>query len=116
MQQRIDQLNQGKDDLQQCRYVRHGGSFLVSPDCADISKPKTGWNMSHCLTEDGMATSIGNMIKRIAGLQGTRDVNEWEDGFIGSMVDRTEGGKEATGLSAKQIENIERIFNKHFAG
>lgn len=62
-----------------------------------------------------MATSIGNMIKRIAGLQGTNDVNEWEDGFIGSMVDKTANGKETTGLSAKQVGNIERIFNKHFA-
>lgn len=33
-------------------------------------------------------TSIGTMIKRIAGLQGTRDITEWEDGFIGSVVVR----------------------------
>ena len=60
-------------------------------------------------------TSIGTMIKRIAGLQGTSDVSEWEDDFIGSIIDRTEGGKETTGLSAKQVEIVERIHNKHFA-
>jgi hypothetical protein len=60
-------------------------------------------------------TSIGTMIKRIAGLQGTRDINEWEDSFIGSVIDKTEGGKETTGLSAKQVEIVERIHNKHFA-
>jgi hypothetical protein len=63
-----------------------------------------------------MATSIGNMIKRIEGLQGTNDVNEWEDTFIGSIVDQTASGKETTGLSAKQVEIVERIHNKHFAG
>jgi hypothetical protein len=60
--------------------------------------------------------SIGNMIRLIAGLQGTRDVTEWEDTFIGSMIDKTEGGKETTGLSAKQVEIVERIYSKHFAG
>lgn len=59
--------------------------------------------------------SIGNMIKRIAGLQGTRDITEWEDNFIGSVVDKTEGGKETTRLSDKQVEVVERIHNKHFA-
>jgi hypothetical protein len=59
--------------------------------------------------------SINTMIKRIAGLQGTRDITEWEDSFIGSVVDKTEGGKETTGLSGKQVEIVERIHNKHFA-
>lgn len=62
-----------------------------------------------------MATSIGTMIKRIAGLHGTRDITEWEDGFIGSILDKTEGGKETTGLSGTTVEMIERIHNKHFA-
>jgi hypothetical protein len=61
-------------------------------------------------------TSIGTMIKRIAGLQGTRDITEWEDTFIGSVIDRTDGGKETACLSGKQVEIVERIFNKHFAG
>ncbi len=61
-------------------------------------------------------TSIGTMIKRIAGLQGTRDITEWEDTFIGSIIDLTEGGKETAILSAKRVEIIERIHNKHFAG
>ena len=60
-------------------------------------------------------TSIGNMIKRIAGLQGGRDINEWEDTFIGSIIDKTDNGKETTGLSPKQVQIIEHIHNKHFA-
>ena len=51
-------------------------------------------------------TSIGTMIKRIAGLQGTRDITEWEDSFIGSVIDKTEGGKETTGLSDADLERI----------
>lgn len=61
-------------------------------------------------------TSIGTMIKRIAGLQGTRDLTKWEETFICSVIDLTKGGKETTSLSEKQVEIIEHIHNKHFAG
>lgn len=60
-------------------------------------------------------TSIGTMIKRIAGLQGTKDVSDWENKFIGSIAAMTNGGDETTSLSEKQVEVIERIHNKHFA-
>ncbi len=61
-----------------------------------------------------MATSIGNMIKRIAGLT-IGDVSEWEGTFISDIVHSTSCGRETERLSAKQVEIIERIFNKHFA-
>ena len=60
-------------------------------------------------------TSIGTMIKRIAGLHGTKDVSDWESRFIGSIKEKTDYGSETTGLSEKQIEIVERIHNKHFA-
>ncbi len=60
--------------------------------------------------------SIGTMIKRIEGLCGTKDVSEWESSFIASVVERTLSGARTTGLSAKQVEIVERIYNKHFAG
>lgn len=59
--------------------------------------------------------SIGAMIKRIAGLQGTRDVSEWENKFIGSIAGMTSNGDVTTGLTAKQIEAIQSIHDKHFA-
>lgn len=59
--------------------------------------------------------SIGTMIKRIAGLQGTGDISEWEDNFIGSVIERTDEGNNTTILTAKQVEIVERIHNKHFA-
>lgn len=60
--------------------------------------------------------SIGTMIKRIAGLQGTKDVSDWENKFISSIDGMTNGGDETTRLTEKQVEIIERIHNKHFAG
>lgn len=42
-------------------------------------------------------------------------LREWEDTFIGSVIERTDEGKNTTLLSAKQVEIIERIHSKHFA-
>lgn len=60
-------------------------------------------------------TSLGTMLKRISGLHGTKDVSDWESRFIGSVWEKSGYGKDTTALSAKQIEIIERIHNKHFA-
>lgn len=38
-------------------------------------------------------TSIGTMIKRIAGLQGTADLYEWEAKFVSSIVGMTNSGE-----------------------
>lgn len=61
-------------------------------------------------------TSIGNMIKRIAGLRDTGDVSDWENKFIGSIDDMTDGGEQTLHLTARQLAIIERIHDKHFAG
>lgn len=60
-------------------------------------------------------TSIGTMIKRISGLLGTSDLNAWEQGFVSGVTEKTNDGDQTTSLSAKQIETIERIHDKHFA-
>lgn len=59
--------------------------------------------------------SIGTMIKRISGLLGTKDLTEWEQGFVSGAVEKTRNGDQTTGLSPKQVEIIERIHDKHFA-
>ena len=59
--------------------------------------------------------SIGAMIKRISGLEGTKDVTEWEDTFIASIVAKTANGERTTGLTAKQAEITQSIHDKHFA-
>jgi hypothetical protein len=61
-----------------------------------------------------MAVSIGVMIRTIEGLVGTKDVSEWEDNFIQSILRQSRHGTHTTSLTEKQIEIIERIHNKHF--
>lgn len=59
--------------------------------------------------------SLNNMVKRISGLA-LGDVSEWEYNFINSVDAQTESGTDCSRLTAKQVEVIERIYNKHFAG
>lgn len=61
-------------------------------------------------------TSLNTMVKRCAGLVGTKDVSDWESNFLQSIVERTKSGDNTTSLTEKQIDVLERIFNKHFAG
>jgi hypothetical protein len=61
------------------------------------------------------AISVGTMIRQIEGLHDTGDVTEWENGFIESVVTKTQSGNDTRGLSEKQIETVERIWRKHFA-
>jgi hypothetical protein len=64
-----------------------------------------------------MANSIGTMIIRISGLHGTKDVTEWENDFIRSIVEKynARDKSKAMELTQKQVEIIERIHDKHFA-
>lgn len=59
--------------------------------------------------------SIGQMIQQIEGLLGTEDISDWEDEFITSVVERTNQGTTTGTLTPKQIEQIERIYKRHFA-
>ena len=60
--------------------------------------------------------SIGQMIAQLDGLSGTSEINCWEGEFIASVVDKTNGGKDTTPLSDKQIDVIQRLSRRHFAG
>jgi len=60
--------------------------------------------------------SLNTMVKRVAGLQDTRDVSDWENRFIASIVQKTKDGDDTRPLTENQIEVLERLFNKHFAG
>jgi len=61
-------------------------------------------------------TSIGTMIKRISGLHGTRDLTAWENSFVGKIVEQTRNGDQTASLFPNQVEKIEEIHDKHFAG
>lgn len=59
--------------------------------------------------------SIGKMIELCEGLIGTNDITPWENDFLSSVVDQYRKEKNSSSLSAKQVEIVERIYNKHFA-
>jgi hypothetical protein len=46
------------------------------------------------------------MIKRLSGLQDTRDITAWENGFIGKMIARTNNGEQTTTLFPNEVEKI----------
>lgn len=58
--------------------------------------------------------STATMINRLEGMLGTKDLSEWEETFVQSMV-RARGTGSVTRLSERQIETLERLHNKHFA-
>lgn len=61
-------------------------------------------------------TSLGTMVKMIAGLAGANDVDSRTNEFIESIIEQTDDGRDTTRLSEKQVAWIEDIHRKHFAG
>lgn len=55
------------------------------------------------------------MVKKVAGLQDTRDLTDWENGFVKSLVERTKNGDNTTRLTEKQIDRLQELYDKHFA-
>lgn len=54
-------------------------------------------------------------MERIHGLCETKDVSDWENKFIKSCWNFSKEGAVTSFLTSKQIEIVERIFNKHFS-
>jgi hypothetical protein len=60
--------------------------------------------------------SIGTMIEQIDGLRDTDDLSEWEQGFATNIIERyLLSDKDTRWMSSKQVDIIERIWQKHFA-
>ena len=59
--------------------------------------------------------SIAMKIDQIDGLRGTKDLTPWEDEFVTSIVERVAKSRDTRVLSARQVEIVERIFERHFA-
>ncbi len=60
--------------------------------------------------------SLNSMVKRVSGLAGTHDLNDWETDFVNSIAEQTDDGDNTTSLTEKQITVLERIHSKHFSG
>lgn len=55
--------------------------------------------------------SVQQMLATVCGMIDTKDLTTWENAFLKSV-----NSLPSHALSSKQVECIERIYNKHFAG
>jgi hypothetical protein len=60
--------------------------------------------------------STNVMVKKCAGLVDTRDVTDWENRFLQSVIERSANGDHPERLTSAQVESLERIYEKHFEG
>lgn len=60
--------------------------------------------------------SLNNMVKRLAGLLGTGNLNAWEAQFVTNVLERSKQGENTSTITEEQIEVIELIFDNNFAG
>ncbi|WP_454734269.1 hypothetical protein [Cupriavidus pauculus] len=58
--------------------------------------------------------STTKMIQRLEGLLGTKDLTQWEQGFVRSLATRMHAG-EVTKLTGDQVEKLDELHGKHFA-
>jgi len=58
-------------------------------------------------------TSTTTMIRRLSGLLDTRDLSEWEQQFVRSLVEKLDAGR-VTSLTERQVETLERLHGRHF--
>lgn len=58
--------------------------------------------------------STTTMIRRLSGMLDTRDLSEWEQQFVRSLVEKLDAGK-VTSLTERQVETLERLHGRHFA-
>ena len=58
--------------------------------------------------------STNQMIDKLAGMVGTRDLNDFETRFVENMIRIKESGQ-VTRLTEPQLEVLERLHAKHFA-
>jgi hypothetical protein len=59
--------------------------------------------------------SIAQKLQQCEGLIGTKDVTDWESEFLGSVLERSNGGKDTTTLTTRQVDVIEGIYRRNFA-
>lgn len=61
-------------------------------------------------------TSLNTQVRRVSGLLDTKDLSDLEQDFVSSISRQTKGGNNTSSLTDEQIECLERIYDKHFAG
>lgn len=60
--------------------------------------------------------SLGTQIEQLDGLRDTNDLNQWEQGFVTSILERyLVAGRDTRMLTSKQVDAVEKIWGKHFS-
>lgn len=60
--------------------------------------------------------SLGTQIEQLDGLRDTKDLSAWENGFVTSILERyLVAGRDTRMLTSKQVECVDKIWDKHFA-
>lgn len=59
-------------------------------------------------------TTLNTQVKQCHALIGTDALNAWEDEFISDLYERTREGNDTRCLTERQIEFLERIYNRHY--
>lgn len=91
-----------------CKVAREHAGGKVPLECLfDCSR--------NCAKEHKVA-STNNMLKQVHGCLGTKDLNDWEEGFVKSLWERSQEAKRPDLLTPKQVERLEELWKKHFAG
>lgn len=63
--------------------------------------------------------SIATMITRLEGMLGTDDLTDWEQRFVRSVSERTAAQRRRglpLELSDNQLEKLDELHRRHFAG
>ncbi|MCY0854283.1 hypothetical protein [Cupriavidus sp. D39] len=64
--------------------------------------------------ESRMLVSTTTMIKRLEGMLDTRDLTDWEQSFVRSLVEAQQTGK-VTQLTGAQVDKLDQLHGRHFA-
>ena len=62
------------------------------------------------------SVSVGAMLRQMAGMVGTKDLNDFETRFVTSILRATGEGARTSILTAEQVEKVEQIWERHFSG
>ena len=74
-----------------------------------LTDPETGEPMFICGAPEPDVLGLTRF--KVAG---TKDLSDWEQGFVETLVARVEAGQ-VTQLTDRQVETLERLHGKHFA-
>jgi hypothetical protein len=58
--------------------------------------------------------TVGNMIRQLEGLLGTRDATEKNQDFIRKVVELTQHGKKTSVLTPAQTSYVESLWKQHY--